>query len=113
MSRDLLSELGFLGLRGFLGLGKNWGTDMWNADGQDAGPLPRTPPAVASLPRPAVGHLGFAKGTVLSEPRITQMDYDGPRPFVGFHPHSRFKPGAGSSPLPSRERGRRCLNGGG
>ena len=40
-----------------------------NGDGQDAGPLPRTPPAVASLPRPP----RFAKGTVLSEPRITQM----------------------------------------
>ena len=24
---------------------------------------------------------------------------------VRFHPHPRFKPGAGSSPLPSRERG--------
>ena len=71
--QGILGELGILGLRGFLGLGKNWGTDMWNADGQDAGPLPRTPPAVASLPRPAVGHLGFAKGTVLSEPRITRI----------------------------------------
>ena len=40
-----------------------------NVDGQDAGPLPRTPPAVASLPRPP----RFAKGTVLSEPRITLM----------------------------------------
>ena len=26
-------------------------------------------------------------------------------PFLPFHPHPRFKPGAGSSPLPSRERG--------
>ena len=41
--QGILGELGILGLRGFLGLGKNWGTDMWNADGQDAGPLPRTP----------------------------------------------------------------------
>ena len=45
----------------------------------------------------------------MSEPRITQMGYDAPHRFVGFHPHPRFKPGAGSSPLPSRERGRRAL----
>ena len=32
----MLSELGFWDWDwGFLGLGKNWGTDMWNADGQD------------------------------------------------------------------------------
>ena len=51
---------------------------------------------------------GMTEG-VLSEPRITQMGYDGPRCFVGFHPHPRFKSGAGSSPLPSMERGRRAL----
>ena len=45
----------------------------------------------------------------LSEPQITQiaqMGHDAPPPFVPLHPHPRFKPGAGSSPLPSRERGR-------
>ena len=40
---------------------------------------------------------------VLSEPQITQMGYDGPRCFVGFHPHPRFESGAGSGFPPARE----------
>ena len=38
-------------------------------------------------------------------PQIPQMGCDAPPPFCRLAPHPRFKPGAGSDPLPSRERG--------
>ena len=48
-------------------------------------------------------YAGMTEG-VMSEPRIAQIFADAPHPFVGFHPHPRFKPGAGSGFPPARER---------
>ena len=84
---------------------------MWNADGLfclNRG-LRRFSQMGYDAPRPffpgfwVPASAGMTEG-VLSEPRITQMGYDGPLCFVGFHPHPRFKSGAGSGFPPARER---------
>ena len=60
-------------IEGIFGIGKELGYRYVERGWAGCRTAAPDTPAVASLPRPAVGHLGFATGTVLSEPRITRI----------------------------------------